>query len=192
MLSIILCKKVILMVNIKIRIIFNNFQGIDENSSKQVREIIEKERNRVYVKKLSEELGVNTIKSGEKIPDRIAGITFRLEGYEKEVISEKLSQIINEIEDVGYEFTYEFCPACIIFDDGGIDKKVLEDTINKKRLLGHGKIESSNMKMVDLNTKKPIICTFTLECDNENFIELLFEIVEDFKKLRYSFEVGGH
>ena len=179
------------MVNIKIRITFNNFQGIDEHSSKQVREIIERERNRVYVKKLSEELGVNTIKIGEKIPDRIASITFRLEGYEKEVISNKLSQIIKEIEDVGYEFTYEFCPIHIIFDAGGIDEKVFEDTISKKRLLGHGKIESPNMKMVDLNTKKHILCTFTLECDNENFIELLFKIVEDFKKMKYSFEVGG-
>lgn len=68
---------------------------------------------------------------------------------------------------------------------------MFKDTISKKRLLGYGKIESPNMNIVDLNTNKHISCTFTLECDNENFIELLFEIVEDFKKLRCSFEVGG-
>lgn len=180
------------MASLKIRIDFNNFQGIDEHSSKQVREIIERPRNRVSVKKLSEDLGANTIEIGEKIPDRIAGIDFRLYGYEKEVMAETLSQIIKEIKDVGYEFSCEFCPICILFDDGGIEENVFEEVISKKRPLGYGKIVKTGMKMVDLNTNKPIICIFTLECDNKDFIELLFEIVEDFENLGYSFEVGGH
>lgn len=179
------------MVDVKIRIIFNNVHGIDEKSSHKVRKIIEKQRTHATVKKCEEIKGGNSVKSGEKVPDSLSSIDFRLDCTNEEEMSDILAQIFEEINDVGYEYTYEFLPMTMIVDDGGIEESLFEEIISKKREKGYGKYEDRYVKITDINTKDMVIPIFSLVCSNEDYVPLLFEIIEDFRKFGYSFEVRG-
>lgn len=178
------------MSNIRVTIIFKNFEGLDEKSSQEVRDIIEKNRKYVSVKKIGEGKGCNTIGPGEKIPDLLADIDFELEYHKTEHLEKCFSEILKEIEAVGYEFTYEFHPMSIIFYNGGIDEELLNNTITQKRTLGYGEIDKRLVNFRDMNTKDTIMRIFYLVCESENFIELLNEILKDLEG--YVFEVRGN
>lgn len=180
------------MSNLRINIAFEDFQGIGEMSTEKVRKIISKPRKHCIVKKIGEGLGCNNVYEGKIIPDRLASICFDLYCTKKHEFKETLSQIIDEIESLGYPFSYEFSPLEILFFDGGIDECVFNDIITMKRDLGYGEIEKSMVPIMDIDTKKMAIVHFSLVCDNRMFIDLLFEILADFDKLDYSFEVRGY
>lgn len=177
------------MSSIRVTITFKDFQGLDEKSSQDVRDIIEKNRRHVSVKKIGEGKGCNTIGPGKKIPDLLADIDFELEYHKTEDLEKCFAEILKEIEAVGYEFTYEFHPMSIIFYDGGINEEVLINTITKKRPLGYGKFDTRLVNFRDMNTKDAVMHIFYLVCKSENFIELLIEILNDFKG--HVFEVRG-
>lgn len=177
------------MSSIIVTITFKDFQGIDEISSQKVRDIVEKNRRYVTVKKIGEGKGCNTIGPGEKIPDLLADIDFELEFHKTEHLVKCFTEILKEIEAIGYEFTYEFHPMSITFFDDGIDEELLINTITKKRTLGYGKVDTRLMSFKDLNTQETIMRVFILVCESENFIELLLEILNDFEG--YVFEVRG-
>lgn len=179
------------MVDVKIRIIFNDVHGIDERLSHKVREIIGKPRTHATVKKCGEIKGGNSVKSGEKVPDSISSIDFRLDCTNEEEMSDILAQILGEIDDVGYEYTYEFLPMAMIVDDGGIEESLFEEIISKKREKGYGKLENDKVKITDINSKNLILPIFSLACSKEDYVNLLFEIIADFRNLGYSFEVRG-
>ncbi len=179
------------MVDIKIRIIFNNVHGIDENSSNKVRKIIEKQRTHATVKKCEEIKGGNSLKSGEKVPYSLSSIDFRLDCANEEEMSDILAQILEEINNVEYEYTYEFLPMTMIVDDGGIEESLFEEIISKKREKGYGKLENDEVKITDINSKNLTMLIFSLVCSNEDYVHLLFEIISDFRNLGYSFEVRG-
>lgn len=176
------------MIDVKITIEFD-FQGIDEESSNKVREIIETPRPPAIVKKCSEIKGGNHIKSGEKIPDLISSITFRLKCTNKEDMNNILSQILEEITTIGYKFKYKFSPLAIIFDDANIDTHLFNEIISQKRPTGYGKLNS--IKSISIDSKDNNRFIVSLVCSNENFIYLLFDIITDFRKLDYNFEVIG-
>ena len=149
-----------MLVDVKIRIIFNNVHGIDEKLSHKVRKIIEKQRTHATVKKCEEIKGGNSVKSGEKVPDSLSSIDFRLDCTNEEEMSDILVQILGEIDDVGYEYTYEFLPMTMIVDDGGIEESLFEEIISKKREKGYGKFENDKVKITDINSKNLIMPIF--------------------------------
>ena len=177
------------MSSISVTITFKDFQGIDEKSSQKVRDIVEKNRRYVTVKKIGEGKGCNTIGPGEKIPDLLADIDFELKYHKTEHLEKCFAEILKEIEAIGYEFTYEFHPMSITFYDEGIDEELLINTITKKRALGYGEFDTRIVNFKDINTNETVMRIFNLVCENENFIELLIEILNDFKE--YVFEVRG-
>lgn len=178
------------MSSLRVTVTFKDFQGLDEKSSQRIRDIIEKNRKNVNVKKIGEGKGCNTIGLGEKIPDLLADIDFELEYNKTEDLEKCFSKILKEIEAVGYEFTYEFHPMSIIFYDGGINEEFLVNTITKKRPLGYGEFDTLLVNVKDMNTKDIMMRIFYLVCESKNFIELLIEILNDFEG--YIFEVRGH
>lgn len=117
---------------IPISIVFDGFQGIDENSSEKVRKIILKPRKSGVVKKFFQGGGVNTIKFGEKIPNFLASVSFAVYCDKNGDIEEFLSDTFNEIEYLGYPFSYSFSPLTIYFDDA-VDEDLFVDIICKKR-----------------------------------------------------------
>ena len=62
---------------------------------------------------------------------------------------------------------------------------------SKKREKGYGKLENDKVKITDINSKNLILPIFSLACSKEDYVNLLFEIIADFRNLGYSFEVRG-
>lgn len=176
------------MPNSYIRIIFD-YNGIDEDSSKQLEEKISKKREFGFGKKGSVGKGCNTINPGDEIPNRIAEINFYLLSN-RDDYDILLNEILKDISELGYDFSYTVENLHFVSDDG-IDESLFKKIMSKERENYHITlgIPIYNINSDENGLREIVFCDFSLDCDDVDYLRIINDIKNDFKQLDCGFEI---
>lgn len=176
------------MSNSYIRIIFD-FIGIDEDSSNKLVKIITEKREYGFGKIGSVGKGCNTINLGDEIPNRIAEITFYLLSN-RDDYDILLNEILKDISELGYDFSYTFENIHFVSDDG-IYESLFKEIMSKERENYHIKlgIPIYNLNSDENSPRKIAFCDFSLDCGDVDYLRIISDIKNDFNQLDCEFEI---
>lgn len=183
----------------KYNIEFENIEGIDEESSKKLENIVSKQRGNAIFEKGIVRTGVNNIQPGEKIPSKIQSIDFKVTSCDEEDIESAITELRSEVKELGYGFDIRENSVFIIEFEivGGIDEdssKKLRNILNKQRELGSTQIliiggGANFINELDEMPDKIHRVSFDVFASQNNINALLKEISSEIKELGYKFEI---